>query len=68
VAGGEELHFEYKLQGCYRRESCLSSPTLDVWSQEMVGARPWAECRVIRVWSWREYVWAAIGVCGRFGC
>ena len=32
----------------------------------MVGARPGAECRVIRVRSWREYVWAAIGECVRF--
>lgn len=34
----------------------------DVWSQIMNGARPRAECRVIRVRSWCEYVWAAIGL------
>ena len=66
MAGGEELHFKYRLQERCRRESCLSSPALDVWSQEMVGAKPGAECRVIRVRVRWEYVWAAIGVCGRF--
>lgn len=66
MAGGEELHVEGGLQEFYRRESCLSSPAMIVWSQKMVGARPGAECRVIRVRWWREYAWAAIGKCVRF--
>ena len=41
MAGGEELHIEVGLQGYFRRESCLSSPLLDVWSQEMGRREAW---------------------------
>lgn len=33
--------FEVGLQGYFRRESCLSSPALDVWSQEMGRREAW---------------------------
>jgi hypothetical protein len=66
VACGEELHLNMELRVYWRLESCLSSPVLNVWSQMVVGARPWAECRVIRVRSCCEYSWAAIGLCVRF--